>query len=114
MEQIKLHKKCDDKILLDYGFRKRKYRNEITYTLSVPLYKYKNSSVIEVQFRVFRAYGCIGYDIVESCSGNLYIHFYDKKYSNSDQNDVLKIVKNNLNKELQTMKNAMIISDMEV
>lgn len=94
---------------MDYGFRKRKSR-EVVYTRIVPLYKYNDKTVIEVQFAAFMSYGYIGYDIINSCSGNLYSTYYDREWSNSDESNVLKSVRKNLNKELYNMKKAGIIS----
>lgn len=109
MEHIKLHKKCDSKKLIDYGFKKRKYKEENTYTLTVPLYMYKNITVIEAQFVVFLTEGYIVYDIIDSNSSTLYSAFYDRKYSNPEKNVVLKLVRNNLNAKLQSMKESKII-----
>ena len=47
---------------MNYGFRKRKSK-EIIYDRNVPLYKYKDKTVIEVRFAAFMSYGYIGYDI---------------------------------------------------
>lgn len=109
MDHIKLHKDCDDKKLINYGFRKRRYRGETIYGLSVPLYTYKGRTVIEVQFAVFQADKYMGYDIVVSNSNTLYSAFYDREYSNPDKNIVLKHVRKNLNTKLQSMKKSKII-----
>lgn len=108
MDQIKLHKKCDVKNLMEYGFRKRKNK-EIIYAQTIPLYRYKGKIVIEAQFEAFMNHGYIGYDIVDSCSGNLYSAYYNQEWSNANMNNVLRTVKDSLNKELQSMKNAGII-----
>lgn len=107
-----LHKNCDIKDLMNYGFRKRKSK-EIIYDRNVPLYKYKDKTVIEVRFAAFMSYGYIGYDIIDSCSGNLYSAFYDREWSNSRENNVLRIVQKNLNEELHNIKNAGIIERYE-
>lgn len=93
---------------MKYGFRKRKSK-EIIYDKNIPLYKYKDKTVIEAQFAAFVSYGYIGYDIVNFCSGNLYSVFYDREWSNSNENNVLRIVRKNLNEELHNMKNVGII-----
>lgn len=109
MDQIKLHKNCNIEKLIDYGFRKRKSK-EVVYTKIVPLYKYKGTPVIEAQFAAFVNHGYIGYDILDSCSGNLYSVYYDREWSNSNENNVLRTVKDSLNKEFQSMKNVGIIA----
>ena len=109
MDQVRLHKNCNIGNLIDYGFKRRKSK-EIVYTRTIPLYKYNGKSVIEVQFAAFMTYGYIGYDIVDSCSGNLYSAYYDREWSNSNENNVLKTVRDNLNEELRAMKNAGIIN----
>ncbi len=110
MDQIKLHKDCDYKRLEDYGFIKRKYKGNITYALSVPLYLYKNIPVVEAQFVIFQSDNYVGYDVVNTGTNTLYSAFYNREYSNSNENNVLREVKNNLNKELKSLKKSMIIS----
>lgn len=111
MDQIRLHKNCNSKSLINYGFRKRKYKGNINYTLSIPLYVYKNIPVIEAQFIVFQSDNYIGYDIINSGTNTLYSAFYNRKYSNPNENNVLREVKNNLNKEIISLKKSMIISN---
>lgn len=113
MDQIKLHKDCDDKRVEDYGFRKRKYKGNINYTLSVPLYFYKNIPVVEAQFIIFQSDSYVGYDVVNTGTNTLYSAFYNRGYSNPNENNVLQEVKNNINKELKFLKKSMIISKYE-
>lgn len=109
MDQVRLHKNCNIGDLIDYGFKRRKSK-EIVYTRMIPLYKYNGKVVIEGQFAAFMTHGYIGYDIVDSCSGNLYSAYYDREWSNSNENNVLKTVRDNLNEEFRTMKKAGIIN----
>lgn len=110
MDQVKLHKECNSNRLIEYGFRKRKHKGNINHSLSVPLYMYKGIPVIEAQFIVFQSDKYIGYDIINSSSHCLYSAFYNREYSNPNENNVLREIKKNLNEELQSMKKAMIIS----
>ena len=110
MEQLKLHKELDNKKLIKYGFKKRKYKGNINYILSIPLYEYKDISVIEAHFIVFQPEQHIRYDVINSSSDTLYVPFYDRKFSNPNKNIELKEVREKLNKELQFMKKSKIIS----
>lgn len=113
MNQIKLHKYCNEKKLIDYGFKRIKYKEDINYILSIPLYMYKNIPVIEVKFIVFQTDRYIAYEIIQSGLNSIYSAFYNREYSNPNENNVLKEIKKNLNKELQSMKKSMIIAKIK-
>lgn len=107
MYRIKLHKSCDINNILKYGFKKI----GSNYKLNVPLYRYKNTSVVSVNFVISESCDYIGYDIIDCNSGELYIHFYNREYSNSKNNVVLKKVIKELNIQLQKMKDEKVISE---
>lgn len=107
MWKINLHKDCQVDDLINYGFKKF----GTIYKWSIPLYKYKHIPVINVNFAVSISDGYIGYDIIDNNSGGLYIHLYNRKYSNPKRNKVLKNVIKELNLHLEKMKNTGIISN---
>lgn len=109
MYKISLYKNCDSNDLIKYGFKKC----GSNYKLNIPLYKYKNIPVISVNFIISDSYDYIGYDVIDCNSGELYIHFYNREYSNSKSNIVLKKVIKELNRLFDKMKNEKIISDYE-
>lgn len=111
MYKIKLHKDCDSSDVIKFGFKKY----GTNYRLNVPLYKYKNTPIISVSFAITESFEYIGFDIIDCNSGDLYIHFYNREYSNSKNNAVLKKVIQELNNQFQKMKSAKIITEyMEV
>ena len=107
MSEANLNKsyKLDD--LIKYGFRKC----GTNYRLNLPLYKYKNIPVIIVNFIISTSDNYIGYDVIDNNSGGVYTHFYNRSYSNPKHNKVLKKVILEINKCLESMKNANIISN---
>ena len=59
MWEINLHKECKKDNLAEYGFRKC----GAEYRLNIPLYKYKHTPVISVNFVVSIFDNYIGYDV---------------------------------------------------
>lgn len=49
---------------------------------------YKNTPVIEAQFSLSQSNGYIGYDIINSGYDTLYTAFYNREYSNPNENNV--------------------------
>lgn len=106
---FKLNKKCNNKILLDYGFKK--YRN--LYIITIPLYSYGVHTVIQSRFTVSLEEDFICYDVINALYDSTYASFYDNEYSNPKENIVLKTVKNNFRKELELMKRKNIIEEIK-
>ncbi|MCI8579211.1 MAG: hypothetical protein HFH04_00425 [Dorea sp.] len=107
MWEINLHKECKKDDLAEYGFRKC----GAEYRLNIPLYKYKHTPIISVNFVVSIFDNYIGYDVIDNNSGELYTHLYNRMYSNPKHNKVLKKIIKELNIHLERMKNVGIISD---
>lgn len=105
MWEINLHKNYNINDFIKYGFRKY----GTIYKLNIPLYKYKITPVISVNFMVFIPDNYIGYDVIDNNSGELYTHFYNRIYTNPKRNKVLKKIIDELNKHLEEMKNLGII-----
>lgn len=77
---------------------------------TVPVYTYKDIVVIEAKFLAVPEERYISYDVIDSNTNLLYTAFYDRKYSNPNDNKVLAKVIDKINRELKLMKEANIIS----
>ena len=93
------------KILQDYGFVK----HGLNYKLSIPLYAYKRTPVISVNFLVTGTNDYIGYDVIDNNSDMIYSAYYDTSQTN--ENKVLDKIKQKLNKVFEEMVEKNILEE---
>lgn len=105
MKQLRLDKRCTPKILQDYGFVK----HGLNYKLSIPLYTYKKTPVISVNFLVSGINDYIGYDVIDNNSDMIYSAYYDA--SQISENKVLDKIKQKLNKVFEEMVEKNILEE---
>ena len=103
MKQLRLDKRCTPKILQDYGFVK----HGLNYKLSIPLYAYKRTPVISVNFLVSGTNDYIGYDVIDNNSDMIYTAYYDT--SLCAENKVLEKVKRKLDEIFEEMTEKNIL-----
>lgn len=77
------------------------------YKLSVPLYTYKTTPVISVNFLVSCLDNYIGYDVIDNNSDMIYTAYYDT--SLCAENKVLEKVKRKLDEILEEMTEKNIL-----
>ena len=107
MNALKLHKKCSHEKLISFGFKKM----GLKYKLTIPLYKYKNIPVIAANFTIIPVENYMGCDVIFCKDNSLYTAFYEREYGNSKKNKVLKVVDNQLQKEINNMREKEIIEE---
>ena len=105
MKQLRLDKRCTPKILQDYGFVK----HGLNYKLSIPLYAYKRTPVISVNFLVSGTNDYIGYDVIDNNSGIIYSAYYDT--SQISENKVLDKIKRKLDEVFEEMVEKNVLEE---
>ena len=89
----------------DYGFVK----HGLNYKLSIPLYAYKRTPVISVNFLVSGTNDYIGYDVIDNNSGIIYSAYYDT--SQISENKVLDKIKRKLDEVFEEMVEKNILEE---
>ena len=105
MKQLRLDKRCTPKFLQDYGFAK----HGLNYKLSIPLYAYKRTPVISVNFLVSGTNDYIGYDVIDNNSGIIYSAYYDTRQIS--ENKVLDKIKRKLDEVFEEMVEKNILEE---
>lgn len=106
MYDIYLNKNCKISDLIECGFRK----NKNYYILNTPVYTNNSYPAISVKIIISLDNNHIDYDVINNNSGELYTHFYNRKYGNQEHNQVLLIIINELNKIFKKLNDKRIIS----
>ena len=104
MKQLKLNPECQQKDLINFGFKKY----GMNYKMFIPLYQRNNETLIELEILISSVDHYIGYDVLDKCNNTLYMAFYDKeKYG---ENLVLDTVQRNLEETFRSLADNNIIT----
>lgn len=102
---MRLHKECNHEKLIARGFCKCGQK----YKINIPIYKYKNTVVIELRIQISHDFNAIEFEVMNADTNRLYVPFYYNDYPGEKGNKLSGKVRMRVKKEFKRLQYAKII-----